>query len=62
VTPTPAAIERLSSETFPEGVALSAATAVIAYAMTKKNRASFETARTLNMMTSSLRQQNLKTP
>src|SRR5215469_18200058 len=44
----PAAIDRLSIETFPEGVAFSAATAVVASAKTR-NRAILETVRTLNI-------------
>jgi hypothetical protein len=45
----PAAMEVLWMVTFPEGVAFSAATAVVATTITKKNRAILETVRILNI-------------
>jgi hypothetical protein len=49
LTPMPAAIEVLTRDTFPEGVAFSAATAVDATAIAIKNTAILETVRTLNI-------------
>jgi mannitol/fructose-specific phosphotransferase system IIA component len=45
----PAAMEVLCRVTFPEGVAFSAATAVVATAIAKKNNANLETVRTLDI-------------
>jgi mannitol/fructose-specific phosphotransferase system IIA component len=45
----PAAIDVLWIATFPEGVAFSAATAVVATAIIRKNNASLETVRTLDI-------------
>jgi len=50
----PAAIEVLEMVTFPEGVAFSAATAWLANAVTKKNRANREILRILFIYLSSL--------
>jgi hypothetical protein len=49
VTPTPAAIDLLWIDTFPEGVALSPDMAVVAKTATKKNKANLETVRNLHI-------------
>src|SRR5262249_36147916 len=62
VTPLPAAIEELEMVTFPEGVAFSAATAWLANAATKKNKASLVNVRSLFIYASPFMSTALRRP
>src|SRR5262249_60296609 len=62
VSPMAAAIDVLEMVTFPEGVDFSAATAWLANAVTKKNRANLETVRNLFIYPSSFMSTDLRRP